>query len=642
MNHTMSCSGPARRKSQNFGVSWFRKTLLVTALSGVFIASFGTVAFAKEAVQQKFNTRYGTTGTALDTCLTCHVDIEGKTLDPYGKALKKYLSSFSKVESLDSDGDGYTNLQEITARTFPGKADSHPGGGTGGGGTGGGGTGGGGTGGGGTGGGGTGGGGTGGGGTGGGTADTQAPSVPGSLAVSVSGSSLVLTWNASSDNVAVTGYKVERSADQSNWSEVALTPSPGYSDSSVSLNVRYYYRVSAFDAAGNYSAPSSVASGLIETQPPTVPSNLAVTTSTGMKLTWTASTDNVGVSGYKVERSTDQTNWTVIGSATSSAYTDTSAVGLVHYYYRVRAFDASGNFSNYSNVADGTLTDSTVPSMPGTVVVTATVKSLNLTWKPSVDNIGVAGYEIERMVTGSAWAQIATSTSPSFTDSGVKPNVRYYYRVRAYDGVGNKSKYSGIGSGVIDTLVPSKPQNVFIIRAGNGFKISWDASKDNVAVAGYRVQRSTDGTNWTQIAATTAAIKSYADASAPANVKVYYRIIAFDKAGNKSESSDIVNGFIDTEKPTAPAKLTAVTNRSSNDLSWSAASDNVGVASYYIERSTDHANWSRIATVGSLSYQDSDISSLTTYYYRIWAVDTSGNVSATHSPEASVKTLIIW
>ena len=65
-------------------------------------------------------------GTVLDSCTLCHVSDRDFSLDPYGRDYDRNQSNFAAIESFDSDGDGFTNLAEIQALTFPGKADSVP------------------------------------------------------------------------------------------------------------------------------------------------------------------------------------------------------------------------------------------------------------------------------------------------------------------------------------------------------------------------------------------------------------------------------------------------------------------------------------------------------------------------------------
>lgn len=74
-----------------------------------------------------FNAKYDTTGTRLDTCDTCHSPEKENpySLNPYGKDLKSHLNietplAFATIETLDSDGDRFSNIDEIHNLTFPG------------------------------------------------------------------------------------------------------------------------------------------------------------------------------------------------------------------------------------------------------------------------------------------------------------------------------------------------------------------------------------------------------------------------------------------------------------------------------------------------------------------------------------------
>src|SRR5207245_5790753 len=99
--------------------------------------------------------------------------------------------------------------------------------------------------------------------------------------------------------------------------------------------------------------------------PPTAPSNLTASapSSSQINLGWTASTDNVGVTAYLVERCQGAGCATFAQSATTSAtlYNDTGLVANTSYSYRVRATDAAGNLSPYSNVASATTAAGTSP-----------------------------------------------------------------------------------------------------------------------------------------------------------------------------------------------------------------------------------------------------------------------------------------
>ncbi|MEN6301175.1 MAG: LamG-like jellyroll fold domain-containing protein, partial [Armatimonadia bacterium] len=94
-----------------------------------------------------------------------------------------------------------------------------------------------------------------------------------------------------------------------------------------------------------------------DTQPPAAPSGLAATAASGqISLQWTASTDNVAVTGYRAERCQGAgcTNFVQIAAPAGTTYTDTSLSAGTSYSYRVRATDAAGNLSGYSNAASAT------------------------------------------------------------------------------------------------------------------------------------------------------------------------------------------------------------------------------------------------------------------------------------------------
>jgi chitodextrinase len=203
--------------------------------------------------------------------------------------------------------------------------------------------------------------------------DTTAPTAPSSLAATASSSTQIgLVWIASTDNVGVTGYRVERctGASCTNFAQIGTTTTlTTFPDSGLTASTAYRYRVLAADAAGNLSTYSNIASATTlaasDTTAPTAPSSLAATasSSTQIGLTWAASTDNVAVTGYRVERCTGAscTNFAQIGTtngANATTFSDSGLVASTSYSYRVRATDAAGNLSNYSNTASATTSGS--------------------------------------------------------------------------------------------------------------------------------------------------------------------------------------------------------------------------------------------------------------------------------------------
>ncbi len=168
-------------------------------------------------------------------------------------------------------------------------------------------------------------------------ADTTPPSRPTDLTGAAAGSTGAnLSWGASTDNVGVTGYIVRR-----NGLQVATPATTSYADAGLSAGATYSYTVAARDAAGNISPDStsvSVTTAIAaDTTPPSTPTGLtaAVAGSTAANLSWSASTDNVGVTGYIVRR-----NGVQVATPATTSYADTGlSVGT--YSYTVAARDAA-------------------------------------------------------------------------------------------------------------------------------------------------------------------------------------------------------------------------------------------------------------------------------------------------------------
>jgi chitodextrinase/tetratricopeptide (TPR) repeat protein len=167
----------------------------------------------------------------------------------------------------------------------------------------------------------------------------------------VSGNEVDLSWLKPSGNATVVGYVIYR--DQRKLATVPGTTTI-YQDASVQPATSYLYSVQALGARGNASLQSASAKAATpaptDTQPPTQPTGLQATaTSTSeVDLSWTASTDNVGVSGYIIYR--DGTNVATV-PGTFTTYADTGLAYGSFYTYTVQAIDAAGNSSTESSPA---------------------------------------------------------------------------------------------------------------------------------------------------------------------------------------------------------------------------------------------------------------------------------------------------
>ena len=342
-----------------------------------------------------------------------------------------------------------------------------------------------------------------------------------------------VSWTAPATGVA--GYTLYR-----NGKRVGTTTQTGYAFGRLRCARSYTLAVDAYTASGTHSARVAVtattaACTTADTTPPGTPGGLVSTgsTVTSVSLAWGASSDNVGTVGYDVF-----TNGTRSGSTTSLSYTVSGLACGTSYSFSVDAYDAAGNVSARGNIAAATSAcaaplDTLPPSTPtGLVVSGSTQTSISVGWGPSVDNVGVTGYGLYR--NGTRVANVAT---PGATFSGLTCGTTYTLGVDAYDAAGNRSATTSLTAATAacpaDTTPPSAPTGLSVTgQAGTSVSLAWNASTDNVGVAGYGLYR--DGT-----LVGTAPSPSGTFSSLTCGTTYTFAVDAFDAAGNRSAATPL-------------------------------------------------------------------------------------------------------
>ena len=455
------------------------------------------------------------------------------------------------------------------------------------------------------------------------TPDNTAPTVPtGVTGNAASSSQINLSWTASSDDVAVTGYKVFR-----NGVQVGTPASNSFSDTGLTANTAYSYTVSAFDAAGNNSGLST---------PP-----VSVTTSSGSStVTWEG---RISASGNDAEQ--------VIGSAANLTSSDLelvtdAAVQVVGLRFTAVAIPSTATITNaYVQFAtDEVSTAATSLTIAGeaadnSAIFTTTVNNISArattaattAWSPGAWNtIDEAGANqrtpnlsgvVQQIVNRAGWT---SGNALTIIVNGTGKRV-----ARAFDVLsGAKAPLLHVEySTAPDNEAPTAPTSL----SGTGasptrINLSWAASSDNVAVAGYKVFRG-------GIDVGTATGTSFADSGLTASTSYDYTVSAFDAAGNNSGPAgpvSVATLAVDNIAPIDPTGLggTAVSSTQIN-LSWTASTDNVAVTGYKVFR---NGGTTPIATIGGTSYSDTGLSASTTYNYTVSAFDAAGNSSGLAGP----------
>lgn len=197
-----------------------------------------------------------------------------------------------------------------------------------------------------------------------------------------------------------------------------------------------------------------------DTQPPTAPGSLvaSVASTSEIDLSWNAATDNVGVTGYRVHRSTNGTSFSLAGTSSTTGFADTGLTGGATYWYRVTATDASGNESPVSN---------TVSAITNAPVRTLTVTSPNggeswsggnsraITWASS----NVSNVKLEYTLNnGTSWTVIASSVAASTGSyTWTLPNTASTQaRVRVTDALNGTPVDTSDGVFTITSSAPAK------------------------------------------------------------------------------------------------------------------------------------------------------------------------------------------
>ena len=452
--------------------------------------------------------------------------------------------------------------------------------------------------------------------------DTTPPSVPsGLVATAVSAIRINLSWSASRDDVAVTGYRIFRGG-------AILTTVPGnvteFQDNFLLPGTTYVYTVQAFDGSGNASAQSAAVSATTsstaDTTPPTTPTGLTANAVSPFQvnLNWLASTDNDVVASYRVYR-----NGALIATVASTSFQNTGLTPSTTYSYNVDAVDATGNVSGLSTAAavvTPAAPDTTPPTAPtGLSASAASPSQINLSWNAATDNVAVTGYRVFR--NGALVADLGNVTT--YQDLGLSASTTYSYRVRALDSAGNVSAQSTAASATTpalpDTVAPTTPTALTASAASDTrIDLNWVASTDNVAVTGYRIYRGS------VFLTAVGNVTTYADTGLSPSTPYSYNVDAIDAAGNASGISNIAIG-------TTLAVDTAT-------LTWDPVIAG-NLAGYRVYYGTAPGTYIQAPGAGlsagtETTYTVTGLTRGTRYYFVVTAVDTS-NEESSYSNEVS-------
>ena len=264
------------------------------------------------------------------------------------------------------------------------------------------------------------------------------------------------------------------------------------------------------------------------------------------------------------------------------------------------------------------------PAAPENLRLTSvTDKEASLAWDDKSAN--ESGFKIERKTgAGGTWNQIDTvgSNVTTYTNTGLSEATNYYYRVRAYNSIGD-SPYSN----ELSVLTrPAAPTNL-TATAIHERRVNLSWTDNSNGETGFRIERKTGGGNWVELVAVGSNVTSYPDTSVVETTTYTYRVFAFNSTGDSTASNEAVVTTPALTVPIAPTNLQAAALSATQvRLTWTDNSYNED--SFKVERKTGAGGtWSQVGTAGAgaTSYVDTGLSELTTYYYRVRAYNNAGD-----------------
>jgi chitodextrinase len=508
-----------------------------------------------------------------------------------------------------------------------------------------------------------------------GTSDTLPPTAPSNLVANVvSSGQVLLSWAASTDNIGVSVYLVERCQGTTctNFNQVGTSNTASYQDPTGSPSTTYRYRVRAGDAAGNLSTysnaasittPAAAAIAFVQVNyatPQAVLSSVVVPFTKAQ----TSGNLNVVIVGWndttaQVQSVTDSQGNSYVRAVGPTSNAE-SATQSIYYAANIAAASANANAISVAFSPAATNPDIRIAEYSGIAASNpvgavaassgnGTTSSSGPATTTNTNDLLVAGNMVLSLTTGAGAGftnRVITSPDGDILEDRIVTGAGTYTATAPTSGnawVMQMVAFRG-GSGSPDTLPPTAPTNLGATElSGSQIALAWTSATDNVGVTSYLVERCSDTSCAapTQIANTAAT--SWVDSGLAAGTTFSYRVRATDAAGNMGSYSNIATATTqaqDTQPPSAPGTLTATALSGTQvNLSWGAATDDVGVTGYRVERcqGVGCSVFIKLATPIGTSFSDTGLTPNTSYTYVVLATDAAGNLGP-YSNSASVTT----
>jgi fibronectin type 3 domain-containing protein len=429
---------------------------------------------------------------------------------------------------------------------------------------------------------------------------------PGNLTAAWSNGGVVLHWDASP---RATGYSIFRSTGPGGEGSTPLRAGltgTTFTDTSLAGGTTYYYQVAASNFGGE-SVRSNEASALTAPAPPS--GTAAVAGGSQIGFNWQASFGATSYNIYRSPISGGEGNVPYRTQVTTTSFTDPGLLSGVTFYYKVTAVNAGGE-SAKSAEASATV----LPAGPTALTAKGATGKIVLLWQAAA---GAVTYNLYRALSPGQEGKLPFQSNlngTSFTDVGLSSGTTYYYRVTAVNAGGESVPSSEAAA----TTAAVPPIGVTATAMGTEITLSWTGS---TGAASYNIYRATTPTGEgsipyrTQVTST-----SFADPGLLSGATFYYQVTAVNAGGESAKSAEASA----TVLPAGPTALTAKGATGKIVLLWQAAA---GAVTYNLYRALSPGQEGKLpfqSNLNGTSFTDVGLSSGTTYYYRVTAVNAGG------------------